>query len=100
MAILIPSDEETVRMGFAVARRVAKLAKKHAEVRRKPLNPPQDVRKWMRQVVEMRNRHNRGDYSHTSEELMSLGRLAEWMVRTWHDLHGTAAPATASYFRP
>lgn len=98
--ILIPSGEETVRMGFAVARRVAKVAKKYAEIHRKPMNPPQEVRKWMRYVVEMRNRHNRGDYTHTAVELRSLGELAKWLVRTWHDLHGTEAPESSAYYRP
>lgn len=100
MGILQPSSEETYRMGVAVAGRVTLLVSEHLKRRKKKLNPPQDVKRWMSLVADMRARHRVGDRSHTSEEQVALGQLAQWLVRQWHDLHGTEAPAQETYYRP
>jgi hypothetical protein len=100
MGILQPTDNETFRMGVAVSGRVAVLAREHQKRRNRPLRPPQEVRAWMGKVAEMRLRHNRGEMMHTSEESRALGQLATWIVKQWHDLHGTEPPPQSSYYKP
>lgn len=100
MGILQPTPDEMYRMGVAVSGRVSLLNRKFIEKRKKPLAPPQDVRIWMSKVAEMRMRHRRGEMLHTVEEERALGQLATWMVKQWHDLHGTEAPPQGAYYRP
>lgn len=98
MSVMIPSDEETVRMQRAVSFQMGKVYQAYAKKGR-PLVVPPDIRRCMGHVANMMHRYRRRQYLHTSTEADSLGTLAEWLVKKFHDLNGTSPPPVSTYFR-